>query len=425
MIVDNSANMSLLSAVDQASELAASLRRLLALRWGLLVGETVAILAVPAVLDIALPRAPMLLVVALQAAANLLAGRRLARRQAGDADLLVQLVIDVVALAVLMFFSGGAANPLISLLLPPVAVAALILPGRWVAVVAGLAVMAYSLLNVLYLPLPIADAARAARLHLAGMWVTFVLSATMLAWLVVRMTASIRRRDAELAAIREKALRDERVIALGALAAGAAHELSTPLATMAILAEELESDPNLDEATRADVGVLRKQVAACKRIISGLAVRAGAERLDSVRAVQPDRWLGEVFARWRDLRPRAVATLDSSGVSPGLTFAVDTTLEQGLLNLFNNAADAGSKVLVSAVRTGDDVTIEVRDNGRGFPPAVLEQAGRAPFPAHAGGSGIGLFLAQAAIARLGGRLTLENDEGGVARVVMPLKKQQA
>lgn len=425
MIVDNSANMRALPDAEYEHELMANLRRLLALRWGLLVGEVVAILAAPAVLDIVLPRTPMLLVVALQAAASLLAARRLARRQVRDADVLVQLVIDVVALAVLMFFSGGAANPLISLLLPPVAVAALVLHGRWVAIVAGLAVIAYSLLNVVYLPLPIADAARAARLHLAGMWVTFVLSTTMLAWLVVRMTASIRRRDAELAAIREQALRDERVIALGALAAGAAHELSTPLATMAIVTEELESDSGLDEATRADVGVLRKQVAACKRIISGLAERAGAERLDSIRAVQVDRWLGDVFARWRDLRPRAAATLDLSGVSPCLTFAVDTTLEQGLLNLFNNAADAGSRVSVSARQSGDEVMIEVRDNGSGFAPAVLAQAGRAPFPAHAGGSGIGLFLAHAAIARLGGRLTLENQGGGMARVVLPLKKPQA
>ncbi len=425
LIVDNSAAMSVLPVADREPELTANLRRLLALRWGLLVGEAVAILAVPAGLDIALPRAPMLLVVALQAAANLLAARRLARWPARDADVLVQLVIDVVALAVLMFFSGGAANPLISLLLPPVAVAALVLPGRWVAVIAGLAVVAYSLLNVLYLPLPIADATRAARLHLTGMWVTFVLSTTMLAWLVVRMTASIRRRDAELAAIREKALRDERVVALGALAAGAAHELSTPLATMAILTEELESDGELDQATRADIGVLRKQVAACKRIISGLAERAGAERLDSMRAVQADCWLEEVFGRWRELRPRAVATLDLSGVPPGLTFAVDTTLEQGFLNLFNNAADAGSKVSVAGRRTGDEVAIEVRDNGWGFPPPVLEQAGRAPFPVHAGGTGIGLFLAHAAVARLGGRLTLENDDGGVARVVLPLKKQQA
>lgn len=424
MIVDNSANMSVLTVVDREPELTANLRRLLALRWGLLVGEAVAILAVPAVLDIALPRAPMLLVVALQVVANIVAVRRLARSPVREPDVFVQLVIDVVALAVLMFFSGGAANPLISLLLPPVAVAALALPGRRVAIVAGLAVAAYSMLNVFYLPLPIADAERAARLHLTGMWVTFVLSAVMLAWLVVRMTASIRRRDAELAAVREKALRDERVVALGALAAGAAHELSTPLATMAIVTEEMADDSGLDETTRADVVVLRKQVAECKRIISGLAERAGAERLDSVRAVQVDRWLAEVFARWRELRPRAVAMLDLSGVSPGLTFAVDTTLEQGLLNLFNNAADAGASVSVSTRATSDEVTIEVRDNGRGFPLAVLEQAGRAPFPVHAGGTGIGLFLAHAAVARLGGRLTLENDDGGVARVTLPLKTQR-
>ena len=424
MIVDNSANMSVLTVVDREPELTANLRRLLALRWGLLVGEAVAILAVPAVLDIALPRAPMLLVVALQVVANIVAVRRLARSPVREPDVFVQLVIDVVALAVLMFFSGGAANPLISLLLPPVAVAALALPGRRVAIVAGLAVAADSMLNVFYLPLPIADAERAARLHLTGMWVTFVLSAVMLAWLVVRMTASIRRRDAELAAVREKALRDERVVALGALAAGAAHELSTPLATMAIVTEEMADDSGLDETTRADVVVLRKQVAECKRIISGLAERAGAERLDSVRAVQVDRWLAEVFARWRELRPRAVAMLDLSGVSPGLTFAVDTTLEQGLLNLFNNAADAGASVSVSTRATSDEVTIEVRDNGRGFPLAVLEQAGRAPFPVHAGGTGIGLFLAHAAVARLGGRLTLENDDGGVARVTLPLKTQR-
>lgn len=421
--MDNSRIMPVpLSTADSAPEFSTHLRRLLTLRWWLLAGEVVAIVAVPAVLDISLPRLPMLTVVALQLAANLLAARRLASGTARPVDIMAQIVTDIVALAVLMFFSGGAANPLISLLLPPVAIAALALSARQVAIVAALAVVAYSLLNVVYLPLPVADAGRAARLHLAGMWVTFVLSAAMLAWLVARMTASIRQRDAELAAIREKALRDERVVALGALAAGAAHELSTPLATMAIVAEELEADTNLDAAVRDDVAVLRKQVAECKRIISGLAQRAGAERLDSIRAVRADRWLGEVFARWRELRPRAAARLDLAGVSPRLTLAVDTTLEQGLLNLFNNAANAGAAVTVTAARAGDEIVIEVRDDGPGFAPAVLEQAGRAPFPAHAGGSGIGIFLAHAAIARLGGRLALDNEGGGVARVVLPLKQ---
>lgn len=409
---------SLTSAASR--EIPAAVRRLTLLRWGLLAGETVAILAVPPLLGIPLPRAAMLVVVALQAFGNLLAMRRLARNgQFSESELFFQLLIDIVALAVLMFLSGGAANPLISLLLPPVAIAALALSARLVVLVALCAVAAYSLLNVLYLPLPIVDAERAARLHLAGMWFTFVLSAAMLAWFVVRMKASIRERDAELAAAREKALRDERVVALGALAAGAAHELGTPLATMAVIAGELERDQSLPEAAREDIAILHRQVIACKEMISGLAVRAGAERLDSAAAVQADRWLAEVFGRWRELRPRVAAELQLDGVSPRLTFAVDATLEQGLLNLFNNAANAGSTVRVTAACDATSLIIEVRDDGPGFPAHVIDQAGRAPFAVHAGGSGIGLLLAHASVARLGGQLTLHNDNGGVARVRLP------
>jgi two-component system sensor histidine kinase RegB len=397
-----------------------AIRRLIALRWGLLAGELAAIAGVPPLLGIPLPWGPMLVVVVLQAVGNLLAMRRLARNgHFSESEFFFQLLTDIVALAVLMFLSGGAANPLISLLLPPVAIAALALSARLVVLVAACAVGAYSLLNVFSLPLPIGDAERAARLHLAGMWVTFVLSAAMLAWFVVRMKTSIRERDAELAAVREKALRDERVVALGALAAGAAHELSTPLATMAVIAGEMERDTTLPAAAREDIAMLHRQVNACKQIISGLAERAGAERLDSATAVHAERWLTEVFGRWRELRPRVNAELLLHGVSSRLTFVVDGTIEQGLLNLFNNAANAGTAVRVTAGCDATDLTIEVRDDGPGFPPQVIEQAGRAPFPVHSGGSGIGLLLAHAAVARLGGQLTLHNDNGGVARVRLP------
>lgn len=401
-------------------EIPAAIRRLTALRWWVLAGEVFAILAVPPLLDIPLPRVAMLVVVALQAVSNLLAMRRLARLGGfSESEFFFQLLIDIVALAVLMFLSGGAANPLISLLLPPVAVAALALPARSVMLVAALAVVAYSTLNVYYLPLPVGDAERAARLHLAGMWFTFVLSAAMLAWFVVRMKTSIRERDAELAEAREKALRDERVVALGALAAGAAHELSTPLATMAVIAGELERDSTLPSAVREDIVILHRQVTACKAIISGLAERAGAERLDSAAAVHAERWLTDVFGRWRELRPRVNAELQFHGVSPRLTFVVDGTIEQGLLNLFNNAANAGTVVRVAAGCDATRLTIEIRDDGPGFPPQVIEQAGRVPFPVHAGGSGIGLLLAHAAVSRLGGQLTLHNDGGGVARISLP------
>jgi len=331
----------------------------------------------------------------------------------------VQLLFDIVALASVLLLAGGAANPLVSLLLPPVAIAALALPAPRVYGVAGLAVAAYSLLNVFYLPLPIADAERAARLHLAGMWVTFVVSVVMLAWFVVRQTASVRQRDGELAAARERALRDERVIALGALAAGAAHELSTPLATMAVVAGELAHDDTLGESARRDVALLREQIAACKAIISRLAERAGAGRLDSAAAQPADRWLSAAHARWQQLRPQAQSALQLAGSIPAPAIVADATLEQGLLNLFNNAADTGTAVAVRGLWDANWLTVEVRDSGPGFAAPVLAAAGRAPLAAHAGGSGVGLFLANAAIARLGGELTLHNDGGALARVRLP------
>jgi two-component system, sensor histidine kinase RegB len=113
--------------------------------------------------------------------------------------------------------------------------------------------------------------------------------------------------------------------------------------------------------------------------------------------------------------------LQLTGNAPAPQVITDTTLEQGLLNLFNNAADAGPVVEVEADWDNEWLTIEVRDKGPGFAHEVLEKAGRMPFPGHAGGSGIGLFLAQAAISRLGGQLTLFNDGGGVARIELPVR----
>jgi two-component system sensor histidine kinase RegB len=399
-----------------------ALRRLVALRWWLLAGELAVVLSVPRLLGIPLPEAPMLVVIALQVLVNGLAARRCARAsRLGDAELFVQILVDIVALSVLMFFSGGAANPLISLLLPPVAIAALALPARLVVLLVMLAVTAYSMLMQVYLPLPVADAERAARLHLAGMWATFVFSVSLVAWFVVRMTASIRQRDAELAAAREQTLRDERVVALGTLAAGTAHELSTPLATMAVIAGELEQDPGVAESARADLAVLRQQVLACKSIISRLADQAGAGRLDSAQAVRADRWLEAVYATWRQLRPQAAGEMVLAGRSPAPTIVAEATLEQGIANLLNNGANAGSRVDLCADWDDAWLTIEVRDDGPGFPEAILCRAGREPLPAHAGGTGIGLFLARAAIERLGGSLALCNGSGGgIARVRLPL-----
>jgi two-component system sensor histidine kinase RegB len=401
----------------------ANLRRLVASRWIVLAAMALLATIGPAALDIPLPQVPLLGIIAITALFNGLAQWRLDKAAtATDGELFSQLLFDIGVLSALVFFSGGAANPLVSLLLPPVAIAALTLPARCVAIVTGVAIAAYSLLMVFYLPLPMPDASRATRLHLIGMWLIFVLSAAMIGWIIVRMTRLIRQRDAELAAAREQALRDERVMAMGTLAAGAAHELGTPLGTMALLAGELANDPSLTDPVRADIALLRQQIGVCKEIITGLARRAGAERLEQAPRQAANRWLDSLRQRWHAARPQASSRLiiASDGQAPDIV--ADPRLEQAVLNLLNNAANATSSPL--EIRLGwctDNLCIDIRDHGPGFPAKVLALGGQTSFPAHERGSGVGLMLTRTAIEQLGGTLTLSNPEdgGALARIELP------
>ncbi len=420
-----------------------SLRRMVTVRWWVLAFAAALVLAVPALLPIRLPVAVLLALVLVAVAWNAVWWRRLRHAAtATPAEIFIQLCFDLLLLAALLFFSGGATNPLVSLLLPPVVVAALTLPARQVGAVGALAIAAYSLLMHSFLPLPLDDPAHGAHLHLVGMWLTFVVSVVLVGGFILRMTATLRERDAELAAIREQALRDERVLALGALAAGAAHELGTPLATMAVLAGELRADPRLGADAQADLDLLRGQIAHCKKIISGLAERAGVERLERAARLRCDDWLESLHARWRDRRGAADSVFEKvgsgvtahAGTPPDMgtapVIAVEPTLEQGITNLLDNAQRAGGPVTLRVAWDAAQLVIEVADRGPGFPAAVLQQGGQQPFAAHAAGSGIGLLLTRAAIERLGGRLALSNRPkgdsdaggatGGLARITLPL-----
>src|SRR5512133_1716316 len=160
----------------------ATLRRLIQLRWWLLGGGALAVVAVPPWLDIPLPLVPLLAALALLAAFNAHAARRLSTGETLTRQALAfQVAVDLVVLGVLLFLTGGGANPLVSLLLLPVAAAALILPPRWASGVAAAAVAVYSFLSIWFLPLQIVDPRRAASLHLAGMWLTFVVSVILIA----------------------------------------------------------------------------------------------------------------------------------------------------------------------------------------------------------------------------------------------------
>lgn len=394
-------------------------RRLALLRWWLIGALTLAVLAGPMLLDIALPLPPLLSLLFLLAVFNLVIQVWGGEEDFRPLDLAGQLAVDLVAMGVMLYLTGGATNPLISLLLLPVAVAAFALPARWAMGLALLAIGIYSLLMLYSLPLPVADVARATRLHLTGMWLTFVVSVLLLAWFVSRMTQALRERDLELAAAREEALRDAQVVALGQLAAGAAHELGTPLATMNVLAGELAADDRLPDDARADLDLLRRQIGICKEIVGGLTQRAGIERAAQLQPA--NLWLENLLARWRTLWPNVICTLEitTAGTPPQLI--PEAAIEQAVTNLLNNAAKIAPQSIRLLLGWNDEtLTIAVQDRGPGFPPEVLRRCGAEPLPAVADGSGIGLWLTRAAVERRGGRLRLENREGGLATIELPL-----
>jgi two-component system sensor histidine kinase RegB len=407
-----------------------NLRRLVVLRYFVLASLGVALAAAHLGWNIQLRLAPVGSALALLGVINLVTHIRLRLGwQVTDVEFFANLLADMLGLTVLLYFTGGSTNPLVSLYLLPLMVAATVLPMRYSWSVAVLAVACYSLLLAWYVPLTEEhhhhDAATAEfNLHVLGMWATFVVSAGLIAHFVANMAHSLRDRDRLLALAREESLRNERIVALGTLAAGAAHELGTPLATMTLLADEMAERYAGEAHLREDAAEMQTQIANCKAIISSLTDNAGAARLESSRAQPADSFLEEVLAKWLLMRPAACVECRWSDTTPAPSIVVEQTLFQAVINLFNNAADASpAKVEILGRSEANQVVIEINDRGPGLSPEVARRAGEAFFSTKSPtGLGIGLFLANATIERFGGKVRIFNRLGGGActQIALPV-----
>jgi two-component system sensor histidine kinase RegB len=426
-----------------------NLRRLVVLRAIEVVGQTVVTAVAAYGIGLALPTTLLFALSASLALLNLLTWWRLRKPwPVTDAELMANLMLDIGVLTALLYFSGGSTNPFVTLYLLSLSIAAAILPARYTWTLVGVTLACYSLLLFVYVPLPHetssfgwlttllpaslggehamhggrADFA----LHVLGMWFNFAVSAALIAWFVARMAHSLRERDRQLAAAREAALRNEQLIALGILAAGAAHELGTPLATMAVIAHELERDHAADPALAQDVRLLRTQTEVCKDILTRLTASAGETRAEPMAGVSCEHYLRRLIERWQLLRPQIMLDMHFAGAQPAPVIAAERTLEQALLNLLNNAADVSpTGIELEGSWTETQLIIEIRDRGPGISGEMAQRAGQAFFTTKGPGRGlgIGLFLANASIERFGGEVNLFNREGGGAcvRVILPLQ----
>ncbi|MEX2332676.1 MAG: ATP-binding protein, partial [Pseudohongiella sp.] len=344
-------------------------------------------------------------------------------------ELAAHLALDFLFLTVLLIYTGGATNPLISYLLVLLAVGATLLNLFWANIFAALAIVVYTVL----LLVGIATDQHAEHMmpdfqvHLIGMWVTFVVSALLITAFVSRMAQAIRSRELTLAKARENEMRNEQLVAIGTLAAGTAHALGTPLSTMAVLLADLDEqseDELRQQALKADIHLLREQVVRCKHSLDQLTrfynkndhSQPGQLRLRSF-----DEAVRDYIT---NIHPSARIEFRMDETCADLLISADITIRHALINIIENALKAArSRVSVYYACGSPDQTqvlMSVQDDGPGIPPEVMESMGEPFISTRSDSMGLGIFLANASIQRQGGSIEMFNVKDTGARTVIRL-----
>jgi two-component system sensor histidine kinase RegB len=409
---------------------------LLKLHWVAICGQTVMILAVHFWSGIRVPYLPLLGLVAVEVVETLALlawSRRVSR--VPEVVLAVAMLFDTVILTLLLGLSGGHFNPFSTLYLVNVVLASVLLPAPWSWAQLGASLVCFGslfLLDFVEAPfgLELPDHAAIMSLHLQGMWVAFGIAAVLVVYLVERVTRSLAARERELARERGLAARKEKLASLATLAAGAAHELSTPLSTIAVVTRELERslagapDP---AAWAADLQLVRVQLQRCREILHQMGTHAGESVGEAFVSHPVARWLESAL---EGLDGARIALEVPAAVGERVVTGPSLTLARSLRGVVKNALEASApdgRVRVVGTAEGAQVRLDVHDTGPGMPPEVLARAGE-PFFTTKGpgaGMGLGLFLARAVAEQLGGALEIASAAGRGTRVSIHLPASAA
>lgn len=390
---------------------------------------TVAVVAGP--LGMPVPAGPLLGGIILLGTFAMFAFWRLELRwRVSEAESVVHIAIDTIVLGYLLYLSGGATNPFVSLLVMPITLAATALPLRSVAIVATLAVAVYLALMRWHLPLPTQHAIGTPsgfRLHIIGMAISFAITAAMLGFFIARLARALRARQAEAEHERMRALRDEGILAIATQAASTAHELNTPLSTMSTLLAELAREHAADQALAADIELLRGQAARCRDILREL-VKVGSNQLAGApEATTIGAFAATALDSFRLLRPEIDVNRTLDPRLERHPIQVVPALRHALINLLNNAANASlangfSVVELDIIENDDEFEMRIRDFGKGMAAGTQPTSGLRFETTKRDGLGLGLALAKATVERFGGSLAASaaRDGGTEQHLRLPL-----
>ncbi len=426
---------------------------LVRLRWLAILGQLVALLVVHYSLGFVLPFWPALFLVLLSVWLNIVlllrfpAGARLSENAATGV-----LAFDIVQLALLLYLTGGLANPFALLFLAPVTVSATVLSTRRTLLLGLLTLALASLLVVFHLPLPwYPDSPlHLPRLFIFGMWMALVSGIGFTGLYVHRIACEARQMEAALAATELALARQQQLYALDGLAAAAAHELSTPLATIAVVSQELrrsclqECAPADDEERALvceDLELIAEQAARCREILARLADHRSGRRDEMLAQVKISALLEEIVdpLRGPDLAIRLDVGAEGGGGEHEPVVRRDPGLLYGLSNIIENACDfAAEEVRITARWDEERISLTIIDDGPGFAEEIISRLGE-PYVTTRGhrlhtlvdseeeepgsGMGLGFFIAKTLLERTRATISIANrpapHHGAIVRIDWP------
>lgn len=348
-----------------------------------------------------------------------------------DLELFLQLLIDALIYALLLYQTGGSTNPFIFCLLLPIIISASTLSWRYTWMLSLLVIGLYSLLLHFFIPILQPDGrhhhslVHLFQLHIDGMWLNFILTVLLITWFVVHMQRTLRAQEQHLQSEREQRIQDQQLISLATMAAGTAHELGTPLATMSVVLNDMKLDHPDDAQLQEDIALLQQQVSACSQRLHHMSnsVRDDQEKCTAVTDL-----IDQVIDQWQLMRPDVTFTLEEPTSEPAPQVAGGTSLRQALLNLLNNAADACPKEIdINLTWDHRQIWLRIHDHGPGLKLEQTADLGK-PFMTTKGkGLGIGLFLTVTTLALRDGDVRLYNHPSGgtLTEVRLPIYRNDS
>ncbi len=395
------------------------------LRWLAVVGQVLAVVATIWPLGLRPPLVPVGIIISITVLTNLAVRALIHGRRVRPGLVPAVLLLDVCLLSALLYYTGGADNPFSILYLVHVALAVAVLEPGYTWVIVAVATLSYGLLVRWHHPL-ISQNTITPWVLKAGHWAAVFVVAVLTAYFIGRIARALRQREAELAAIRDSARRNEQLAALTTLAAGAAHELGTPLGTIAIVAKELELDAARSGASESmieDMQLIRREVDRCRAILERMRVDILEDRPQAA-AVPVEEVIERIS---KDLKPELLARLDLDVASEVREVRAPVrAIQQSVGVLLRNAFDASDTNGRVGLRIEQDrghIIFRIRDRGSGMSGDVLRRAGEPFFTTKppGAGMGLGLFLVRLVAEKYNGRFTLDSQpgQGTVAELALP------